>query len=155
MSRVSNHNIMMTLILLAVSGMTSSLASGELNFYFSKNGVIRTDSRSEEISSARSTLTNFDAKQPKPKGMEGGILFDGIVESLVMDNEKNWSIRVIVDQWLFSDKTDGKRITIVTPPLESGGIMFRAGKRYRIYAVELNGIYQTWDATGSYELTSE
>lgn len=155
MFKVSNFKTAMLLLLLVIAVTETSSVLGDVPFYFSESRVIRTNSSTEEVSTARATLAAYDANQKKPKAMEGGILFDGVVESLSLDNEKNLAVVVAVDQWFFSDEDNKNKITILTPPLEFGGIEFQVGKEYRIFAVKLNDVYQTWAATGSFELTKK
>ena len=119
-------------------------------FYFSEKGIVRVELSQDEVDSDQKKIQNFEQSSSIPEGMAGGILFDGSIISLSSDNEGNSIVTFHILKMLLKDSTDPSPETLIVtcPPLGYGGIAFKIGASYRVFAVKLNNQYQTWGSTG-------
>ena len=141
--------ILSCLLTLALIACASKLP----DFYFSKGGVVRVTASAHDVENARQELLRVTSSATIQSGMDGGVLFEGVARSLVVDAESNKKIVFGVEKVIFGlPDPSPEELEVVSPPVEYGGIDFREGRRYRIYAVKLEGRYQTWSLTGTAEL---
>jgi hypothetical protein len=137
----------MTLLILASLIFTEAKAIDLDNIPYSKNGVVRINSSPKEIESARYKLLELG-------GLEGGLLFDGSIKDMSTDKEGNVTATFDVEKVIIGSIDCGamRTVSVTSPPMSSGGIEFKNNASFRVYAVKLNGKYQTWSSTGTYEL---
>ena len=123
-------------------------------FSFSKSGVVRVSASEAEVLEARTTLLKWNSSQSNLDSMKGGILFDGVVSTVSVDEEGNHAATIQVTKVLIdSEPPMSSTMSVVTPPTNLGGTGFQVTRRYCVYAVKLEGKYQTWAAAGTVALT--
>jgi hypothetical protein len=138
-----------TLIILALLILPDAKAIDIDHIPYSKYGVVRINSSPKEIESAKQKLLELG-------GLGGGLLFDGLIQDLSTDKEGNVTATFDVEKVIIGTEDCGamRTISVTSAPVSSGGIGFRKKAAFRVYAVKLNGRYQTWSATGTYELAT-
>ncbi|HZS58212.1 MAG TPA: hypothetical protein VFA43_03015 [Gemmatimonadaceae bacterium] len=106
----------------------------------------------EERCEAQQQLAHFETGK-HPPGMVGGVLFDGTVSEVRAGNGGKQLVSLRIERKLLgAELLSSSTLTLITPAPGAGGVAFREGARYRVYAVPLRGNFYTWQATGSYDL---
>ena len=86
--------------------------------------------------------------------MKGGVLFDGDVEAISIGPEASAIATLKVVHRISGAFSDGEQIRVQTPSVARGGVPFVEGRRFRVFAVELDGQLRTWSSAGTVELGS-
>ena len=114
-------------------------------------GNIFSASETEIVESQR-TLLHDQVPKNLPASADGGVLFDGKVVSVIINPNGLYATTFEVHKVLFGDLEGKERIIIYSPSPENTGIDFREGGKYRVFSVDLNGAYRTWDWLGTVKL---
>lgn len=134
--------------------MTLALASGCLG----PDGSIRDTEGNvltatpEEVREAQDTLLAINSSDDMLPSMKGGVLFDGEVEVVADGAEGSTTATLKVVRVIAGPFAEGDHVRVQTPSVERGGVNFVQGRRFRVFAVELDGELRTWSSTGTVEI---
>lgn len=106
----------------------------------------------EEVREAQETLLTIDSSDDMLPSMKGGVLFDGEVEGVADGVEGSTAATLRVIRVIAGPFAEGDNVRVQTPSVERGGVSFVKGRRFRVFAVELDGELRTWSSTGTVEI---
>jgi hypothetical protein len=126
---------------------TSSAAPPDFPFVF-ENGKLTVNPTEEEIKKTEATLRQADANHI-PQGIEGGILFDGVILRRLPNDQFGQSVWLVKPSHFVFGKgaVRSKTVELVSPSSDAGGVMLNRGKKYRIFSVNLSDKYYVWKGT--------
>ena len=107
-----------------------------------------------EISETQRTVLSAKIPADLPESAEGGVLFDGKVESVEVTASGLRKTLFAVDRVIYGDLEGRKQLMIYSPPPGKTGIDFKSGEVYRVFTVYLDGAYRTWDWLGTVRLNN-
>jgi hypothetical protein len=105
----------------------------------------------EEVRKAQETLLSIQVESDMLASMKGGVLFDGDVEALSTGRDSSATATLRVVHRISGPFGDGDLVSVQTPSPEKGGVRFVEGRRFRVFAVELDGELRTWSSAGTVE----
>jgi len=105
----------------------------------------------EEVRKAQETLLAIQEESEMLPSMKGGVLFDGDVEAIESGPASSATATLRVVHRISGPFSDGDLVRVQTPSPETGGVRFIEGRRFRVFAVELDGKLRTWSSAGTVE----
>ncbi|MBB6244155.1 hypothetical protein [Rhodanobacter sp. MP1X3] len=119
--------------------------SNSQSFFYNK-GELKVKLSNEDLGKTISDLKNADAEHI-PHGMEGGSLFEAeLVEKLPSDKfgQSNWLVKLNSVILPGDIRPGAAEIKLTSPKMTEGGINFLRNKKYKIFAVKIDGNFYTW-----------
>ena len=106
----------------------------------------------EDVREAQEPILAIDSADQMLPSMKGGVLFDGEVESVANGTEGSSTATLNVVRLIEGPFSEGDRVHVQTPSVERGGVRFTEGRRFRVFAIELDGELRAWASTGTVEI---
>src|SRR5260221_7692431 len=97
-------------------------------------------------------LLAIKSEADMPPAMQGGVLFDGDVEAISGAPEASTMATLRVVNRISGAFSDGDRVRVQTPGPARGGVRFVEGRRFRVFAVELDGELRTRSSAGTVDI---
>ncbi len=102
----------------------------------------------KEVLENRKQLLNPDPKEIEKMEMDSSdttSLFDGNVISIEIQDNGLRIVNIEINRVIAGIIKNRKKIQVLTPDPEKGGMNFEVGKNYRVLTMFLDDKYRTWD----------
>jgi hypothetical protein len=103
-----------------------------------------------EVCTARKELRTFQPSILVSKSTQGEMVINGVLMTARALPRQKQELSIEVDDILFGDVRHlPKRITVISPMEQFGGIPVVIGEKYRALILNVRGKYYSWASTGS------
>jgi len=106
----------------------------------------------EEVRKAQDALLSIESDKDMLPSMEGGVLFDCTVSQVEHQSDGSEMANLLIVNVISGPFHVGDQVRVQTPRAERGGVHFEQGKKFRVFAVELEGAYRTWASAGTVQI---